>query len=159
MKNEYCTQHGGDCQTCSLSSYGKDCRNNALDTTVKVMARNYHDIDPDNGLRWKIVDGGGYGSAVKYFSTPQGAVEHCKENGIEYVLSHTAKIQIYGTGANQLIADTINGVHVGEAESGAEILNSQDFYEALASLKVGKIIYGLVDDDTTAKIEAEYGIH
>lgn len=62
-------------------------------------------------------------------------------------------------GMNQLIADTINGVYVGEPESGAEVLSSKDFYEALADLAEGKAIYGLVDDDTVAKIEAEYGIH
>jgi hypothetical protein len=26
----YCTQNNGDCSTCSLSSYGRDCRNNPL---------------------------------------------------------------------------------------------------------------------------------
>ena len=27
---KYCTQNNGECSTCSLSSYGKDCRNNAI---------------------------------------------------------------------------------------------------------------------------------
>ena len=28
-KKEYCTQEG-DCNTCSLSNYGKDCQNNKI---------------------------------------------------------------------------------------------------------------------------------
>lgn len=27
---EYCTQNSGDCETCSLSSYGRDCANNII---------------------------------------------------------------------------------------------------------------------------------
>ena len=27
----YCTQNTGDCRTCSLSSYGRDCRNNRIE--------------------------------------------------------------------------------------------------------------------------------
>ena len=27
---DYCTQNEGDCNTCSLVSYGKDCQNNAI---------------------------------------------------------------------------------------------------------------------------------
>ena len=27
---EYCTQNAGDCDTCSLSSYGRDCANNPI---------------------------------------------------------------------------------------------------------------------------------
>ena len=30
MKKEYCTQNDGDCSTCSLVSYGRDCRNKSL---------------------------------------------------------------------------------------------------------------------------------
>ncbi|MFA4974621.1 MAG: hypothetical protein WC683_18605 [bacterium] len=26
----YCTQNGGDCATCSLVSYGRDCMNNSI---------------------------------------------------------------------------------------------------------------------------------
>lgn len=26
----YCTQNGGDCNTCSLVNYGRDCRNNTV---------------------------------------------------------------------------------------------------------------------------------
>jgi len=28
---EYCTQNGGDCQTCSLVNYGRDCMNNPVE--------------------------------------------------------------------------------------------------------------------------------
>ena len=30
MIKDYCTQNGGDCGTCSLVSYGRDCRNNPI---------------------------------------------------------------------------------------------------------------------------------
>lgn len=29
-KRDYCTQNDGDCQTCSLVNYGRDCRNNPI---------------------------------------------------------------------------------------------------------------------------------
>lgn len=28
LKKEYCTQNNGDCETCSLVNYGRDCHNN-----------------------------------------------------------------------------------------------------------------------------------
>ena len=34
MKKEYCTQNNGDCQTCSLTNYGRDCRNNPICSTL-----------------------------------------------------------------------------------------------------------------------------
>ena len=30
---KYCTQNNGDCQTCSLVNYGRDCRNNPVSET------------------------------------------------------------------------------------------------------------------------------
>ena len=30
MKKDYCTQNDHDCQTCPLSSYGRDCLNNKI---------------------------------------------------------------------------------------------------------------------------------
>mgnify|MGYP005857732625 CR=1 FL=1 len=36
MNTDYCTQNQGDCATCSLVSYGKDCRNNRLLTLGDV---------------------------------------------------------------------------------------------------------------------------
>jgi len=32
MEREYCTQNNGDCETCSLSNYGRDCMNNPIAT-------------------------------------------------------------------------------------------------------------------------------
>ena len=29
-KNDYCTQNDGDCQTCALVNYGRDCQNNPI---------------------------------------------------------------------------------------------------------------------------------
>lgn len=31
MIKSYCTQNDGDCLTCSLTNYGRDCKNNELD--------------------------------------------------------------------------------------------------------------------------------
>jgi len=30
MEKEYCTQNEGDCETCSLVNYGRDCHNNPV---------------------------------------------------------------------------------------------------------------------------------
>lgn len=30
MKKDYCTQNDGDCSSCSLVNYGRDCRNYPL---------------------------------------------------------------------------------------------------------------------------------
>lgn len=35
MKKSYCTQNAGNCQTCSLVNYGKDCQNNPVEQDVK----------------------------------------------------------------------------------------------------------------------------
>ena len=49
---EYCTQNNGDCATCSLTNYGRDCRNNPiqddgadLDT---ALTQNFEDIEIDD---------------------------------------------------------------------------------------------------------------
>jgi len=35
MAKEYCTQNDGDCETCSLVNYGRDCANQVVgDTSV-----------------------------------------------------------------------------------------------------------------------------
>jgi hypothetical protein len=31
VKKPYCTQNNGDCDTCSLKNYGRDCRNHPID--------------------------------------------------------------------------------------------------------------------------------
>ena len=37
----YCTQNEGDCSTCSLVNYGRDCRNQTIEGTKE------HEIDND----------------------------------------------------------------------------------------------------------------
>ena len=34
----YCTQNNGDCTTCSLVNYGRDCRNNPVDYAAFAAA-------------------------------------------------------------------------------------------------------------------------
>jgi hypothetical protein len=31
MTKDYCTQNAGDCLTCSLVNYGRDCQNNPME--------------------------------------------------------------------------------------------------------------------------------
>jgi len=38
IKPDYCTQNEGNCPTCSLSSYGRDCRNFRI-FTLEQLAR------------------------------------------------------------------------------------------------------------------------
>ena len=37
IKKDYCTQNDGDCDTCSLVNYGRDCQNNP--TTGQMIIR------------------------------------------------------------------------------------------------------------------------
>ena len=34
---DYCTQNKGDCQTCSLSNYGRDCQNNKIEDSEPLL--------------------------------------------------------------------------------------------------------------------------
>lgn len=36
MKPDYCTQNEGDCPTCSLVNYGRDCRNHKIHALAGV---------------------------------------------------------------------------------------------------------------------------
>lgn len=38
-KKPYCTQNDGNCDTCSLVNYGRDCKNNTI-TTGSMIIRN-----------------------------------------------------------------------------------------------------------------------
>lgn len=42
---EYCTQNNGDCRTCSLVNYGRDCMNNP------ISARDYVEFTRGGGCR------------------------------------------------------------------------------------------------------------
>ena len=33
----YCTQNNGDCKTCSLANYGRDCQNNPITGKTEVI--------------------------------------------------------------------------------------------------------------------------
>jgi hypothetical protein len=35
-KPNYCTQNNGDCTTCSLTNYGRDCQNNTILKTYHI---------------------------------------------------------------------------------------------------------------------------
>jgi hypothetical protein len=74
MEKDYCTQNDSNCATCSLSNYGRDCRNHkiidggindnyrrdadgslyrAYDTTGNLIAKSQ--IEPDAELDWSTV--------------------------------------------------------------------------------------------------------
>jgi hypothetical protein len=40
-KKDYCTQNDGDCETCSLANYGKDCMNNPIEKKLKTIKVDY----------------------------------------------------------------------------------------------------------------------
>lgn len=46
---EYCTQNNGDCKTCSLVNYGRDCKNNQLFTCNKCGEK-YQDAFTEAGI-------------------------------------------------------------------------------------------------------------
>lgn len=68
----YCTQNSGDCETCSLVNYGRDCRNNPLadngraeESAIKIVklseaqfqhemsrAKTFQGIEPDQAEYW-----------------------------------------------------------------------------------------------------------
>lgn len=43
MKN-YCTQNDGDCKSCSLSSYSKDCENNKIGDEMENQNRTFGEL-------------------------------------------------------------------------------------------------------------------
>ncbi len=61
---------------------------------------------------------------------------------------------------NYLMADTATGVWEVETLDGekCEILDKEDFLNALKSLKEGETIAAAVDSEFYSKIDAEYGI-
>ncbi len=38
-KPKNCTQNNGDCNSCSLVSYGRDCQNNPVDPVKKYLSK------------------------------------------------------------------------------------------------------------------------
>jgi len=52
MKNDklfYCTQNDGDCETCSLSNYGRDCQNQPIHK-IRSAEEIDKEIDDNHGL-------------------------------------------------------------------------------------------------------------
>ena len=45
MEKDYCTQNNGDCISCSLSNYVRDCRNNSLEDE-----KSKENFPTDNGI-------------------------------------------------------------------------------------------------------------
>lgn len=67
---KYCSQNSGDCFTCSLRNYGRDCRNVALvaEENFKQTRGIDKDLQADN-MRFSLVvsnNGFGYGVRVEY---------------------------------------------------------------------------------------------
>lgn len=52
LENEklfYCTQNNGDCETCSLVNYGRDCHNNPIHK-IRTKEEIDKEIGDDHGL-------------------------------------------------------------------------------------------------------------
>lgn len=47
----YCTQNEGDCTTCSLVNYNRDCHNNPIKKNQRAVAVR---LDPDTHKRFSI---------------------------------------------------------------------------------------------------------
>jgi hypothetical protein len=59
MTTNYCSQNNGDCKTCSLVNYGRDCHNNQLQTCTICGERT-----PSREHSQAIYDGLGFAPAV-----------------------------------------------------------------------------------------------
>jgi len=70
VKKTYCTQNNGDCLTCSLVSYGRDCRNNPLmpedellETAIRAVAERHKEEIITELAAWVTYN---FDNAVKY---------------------------------------------------------------------------------------------
>ena len=51
----YCTQNNGDCKTCSLVNYGRDCRNNPLHGGARPGAGSKKQAPPEAKRRTFLI--------------------------------------------------------------------------------------------------------
>ena len=64
MKKAYCTQNDGNCETCSLVNYGRDCMNKPIkgggemEITEKVLLNGYQGFTEDGSCsQCSVIDG------------------------------------------------------------------------------------------------------
>ena len=66
-KKDYCTQNDGDCNTCSLVNYGRDCKNQPLTATkVTTHKRGWEATMQAERKRDKSLKGGDKKLCLKY---------------------------------------------------------------------------------------------
>jgi hypothetical protein len=71
MIKDYCTQNNGNCETCSLASYGRDCMNNPIKETKDTIKLSYNKDDFFDNDGWIRFDG--FSVAVG----EKGELEYC----------------------------------------------------------------------------------
>jgi hypothetical protein len=74
MKPDYCIQNDGDCKTCSLVNYGRDCQNNIVGKVTPISMEDW--------LKSWLIDSfeicSGCGSEIYFRDT---AYEHSQYDG------------------------------------------------------------------------------
>lgn len=103
---KYCTQNNGDCGSCSLSHYGRDCHNNPID---KVWAR-----------------GGKWNRAMENYHGHHGSatIEHVERN-IRQAYP-TAYAELTGIQYGKLMDVANVSYHDGKAGAGAEMCDDKE---------------------------------
>lgn len=76
---KYCTQNDGDCSTCSLVNYGRDCLNNVIKREEKTMT------DKLTVAKIEVIEDRKY--LKLYFTEEPNSVENCDELGLEWPIA------------------------------------------------------------------------
>ena len=77
-RKEYCTQNDGDCSTCSLVNYGRDCRNNPIDepapepVEIKKLSESIFRFEMLRAESMKCIDSGSIDSAFYWAGYMRG---------------------------------------------------------------------------------------
>jgi len=74
MKPDYCVQNEGDCKTCSLVNYGRDCQNNVVGKVSRIA----QDVWLNSWLKETSEDCAGCGSDIYFHDV---AYEHSQFDG------------------------------------------------------------------------------
>ena len=105
MKKDYCTQNNGDCATCSLVNYGRDCRNNPISSPPPKPKK----------LR-------GWAAAISEYKGFQG------EQTINHIMKHIPKClqeRLTGTELGMVMNAVNAAYHDGKASCGAEVIDGE----------------------------------
>jgi hypothetical protein len=105
MKKSYCTQNNGNCETCSLVSYGLDCGNNPI-----TISNPRKGTKADRAL--KAYDGFKGGATVEHIKKLIGKELTDKLTGHELGLVMSAVNRAYQEGKSSTGAEVVDGEYV-----------------------------------------------